>query len=267
MNIFGFSSALYGWYGRYWMDYERDATNEEIFRDLVASGMTGVEIDADPETLNLLKTYGLSVSSAYIGLPLHEEGIDIEETVLPVARRLAKAGGRDLVINADPKGGWGVSLPKTDEEFRRQGHYLSEISEATKELGVRVSMHNHASDQHNADGDLRSVIKYATSNVGLCIDTGWAHVAGYKSAEWIRKYPDRIHAFHLRNQFGDVPSEGLFEGEINMKEILEAMKDVDFEGWLTLELYYKDDRVPSRTMIEDSKKSIEYLKNLALEIS
>ncbi|WP_078382481.1 sugar phosphate isomerase/epimerase family protein [Sutcliffiella halmapala] len=267
MKILGYSTGMYGWNERYYLDKKESPSWDQLFRDCAEAGLDAVEIDPTPELVQLAKSYGLSISGAYIGLPLHEEEIDIETLVLPVARRLAEAGGQDLVINADPKGGWGVALPKTEEEFKRQGVHLSRISAAVSGLGLKVSMHNHADDRHNADGDLRSVIEYSSQEVGLCIDTGWAHVAGFDPIEWLKKYSDRTHAFHLRNQQGLIPTEDLLDGEIDMKELVSALNEVEYKGWLTFELWHREDNHPRRTMVEDTKLSIDFLKQAIREVN
>lgn len=260
MKILGFSTGMYGWYERHWLDYKEEPSLDEIFRFCREAGMDAVEIDPLPEVVTLAKSYGLSISGSYVGLPLHESSINIEETVLPIARRLAEAGGRDLLVNADPKGGWGVSLPKTEDEFKRQGDHLSRIASAAGALGLKVSMHNHADDKHNAEGDLRSVIEYSSPEVGLCIDTGWAHVAGFDPIEWIQKYPERIYAFHLRNQNGRIPTEDLISGDVNMQNLIRKLNKIDYNGWLAFELWHREDNHPRRSMVEDTRISIDYLK-------
>jgi inosose dehydratase len=261
MNIKGFSTNMYGWQEQYWQK-GIEVSWEEIFRHCVESGVQGVEIDPEPELLALARANGLSVSGTYIGLQLHEyyEALQIEESVMPAARRLAEAGGTDLVINADPKGGWDNPELKTEEEFKRQGDNLSQIAAAVSSLGLKVSMHNHASTKHNAEGDLRSVINYASPLVGLCIDTGWAHVAGCDPIELIRKYPDKVFAFHLRNQSGESPTEDLIEGEIDMGKLIAALADIGYEGWLAFEILHREDIHPKRTMVEDIQRSVNYLK-------
>ena len=114
-------------------------------------------------------------------------------------------------------------------------------------------MHNHASDKHNAEGDLRSVIRYADEHVGLCVDTGWAHVAGMDPSELLRNWPKRIRAFHLRNQFGRVPSEELADGEIDMHALVNAAAAIGYEGWLTLELLHEESTRATRTLAEASR--------------
>jgi inosose dehydratase len=266
MKIKGFSTNMYGWQDKCWQE-GKDPSWEELFRDCAESGVDAVEIDPEQELLKLVQENGLSVSGAYVGLLLHEpfEALRIEETVLPVARRVAESGGGDLVINADPKGGWGSPELKTEEEFRRQGDNLTRIAATVQPYGLKVSMHNHAATKHNAEGDLRSVIDYASPEVGLCIDTGWAHVAGLDPIELIRKYPDRVYAFHLRNQIGEIPTEDLVEGEIDMRQLVGALSGIGYEGWLAFELLHRQEPRPKRTMIEDVRRSVEYLKQLIKE--
>ncbi|MGP4081596.1 sugar phosphate isomerase/epimerase family protein [Pseudalkalibacillus sp. R45] len=262
MEIFGYSTAMYGWFDRYWAEKKKEPSWDEVFQDCVDAGMDAVEIDPRPELIQLADSYGLSISGSYVGLPLHESEIDIEEVVMPIARRLAEAGGRDLLVNADPKGGWSVSLPKSEDETKNQGMHLTRISEAVSGLGLKVSLHNHADDPHNADADLRSVIEFSSHDVGLCIDTGWAHVAGHDPIRLVSDYPERIYAFHLRNQKGSIPTEDLTAGEIDMERLIAALDKVHYKGWLTFELWHPEETKPQRTMVEDTKLSIEHVKKL-----
>src|SRR5690606_13177892 len=94
MNILGFSSGMYGWYERHWMDFKEEPSLDEIFRSCAEAGLDAVEVDAQPEIVQLAKSYGLAISGSYIGLPLHESSINIEETVMPVARRLSEVKDR-----------------------------------------------------------------------------------------------------------------------------------------------------------------------------
>ncbi|ALS28699.1 xylose isomerase-like TIM barrel-containing protein [Paenibacillus sp. 32O-W] len=263
MKIKGISSAMYGWMATYWKQ-GLDPRWDEIYRDCAASGLNGVEIEAATGDPELLRANGLAVSSAYIGLPLHEpyETLPVADAVIPLARRLAEAGGADLVVNADPKGGWDAPQPKSEDEFKRQGENLSRIADAVSGLGLRISMHNHASDRHNAEGDLRSVLDYADPLVGLCIDTGWAHVAGCDPAQLIRANPGRIYAFHLRNQLGNVSTEDLLSGEIDMRDLIAACAEIGYEGWLVLELLPPDEYPGKRTMSDNTALSVQYLKQL-----
>lgn len=259
MNIRGYSSNLYGWTER-WNADGKAVEWKEIFQACADSGLDAVEIDADPERLRLLRDYGLAVSASYIGLQLHDTYEPLEAALLPYAERLAAAGGADLLVNADPYGGWKQPLPKPEDLVKRQGENLSRLAEQASRLGLQLSLHNHAADRHNAEADLRSVIDFADPSVGLCVDTGWAHVAGCDPIDWIRRYPERIKACHLRNQRGSTPTEDLTEGDIDFLALTGALTEIGYEGWLALELWHPPTTNAVRSMEDDVRRSIDYLK-------
>ena len=261
MGIRGFSSNLFGWQERNLRDGKPNDL-ETVLRGCAESGLDAVEVDPTTQVLKLLKFYDLKVSSAYVGLPLHDHysALQVDEKVLPLASRLAEAGGTDLLINADPIGEWTNVQLKNEADIQRQGENLTRIAEKVSSLGIRISMHNHAANHPNSIGDLRSVTEYAAANVGLCVDTGWAHTSGCAPLAWIKAFPTRIYALHLRNQQGSVPTEDLLAGEIEMPQLIHALQEISYNGWLTLELWHPQETLVKRTMQEDVKLSIEYLK-------
>jgi sugar phosphate isomerase/epimerase len=265
LHIKGFSSALYGWMER----FKRDGVTydwHKLYRACAEAGADAVETDATPEKLQIARSYGLAVSASYIGMPLHldYDRLDVEKRVLPIAERLAAAGGSDLLLNADrfhgsPNGG----AAKTEDDFKRQGDNLTRIAgRVHAEFGLRVSMHNHAADALHAEGDLRSVLEYADSSVGLCVDTGWAIAAGMDPIAWVRDYPERIYAFHFRNGYGATPAEDLLEGDVDFPKLIAAIEAAGYNGWFTLELWHPDTIQPQRGMGEDFRRSVEYLRTL-----
>lgn len=262
MNILGFSSNMYGWVERWKRDGQQPDW-EDLFCACAEAGLDAVEIDADPYKLELARSFGLAVSASYIGLPLYLPfaKLEIDSTVLPFAERLAAAKGTDLLLNADPLN-WKTPEAKTEDQFKLQGENLSRISELVSPMGLKVCLHNHAADHHNAIGDLRSVVEFAASDVGLCVDTGWAHVSGCNPIEWVNANPERIHAFHLRNQNGNVPTEDLLEGKIDFASLLDAVASAQYNGWLALELWHPQNIQPDRSMTEDVQRSIKYLKRI-----
>lgn len=266
MQITGYSSNLYGWFERAKLD-GRPASLAEVLQGCKEAGLDAVEINAGPamaEGVAAAKSIGLAVSGTYLGLPLHErwETLNAERSVLPYAEILAGAGGVDFLINADPKGGWGQAQAKTVDELMRQGDNLSRIAELIAPTGARLCFHNHAATPELTDDDLRSVVEYAALSVGLCVDTGWAHTSQRDGISWVRAYPSRVVAFHLRNQFGSVPTEDLVEGEIDMAALAQAIKDIDYSGWLSMELWHRADTGAKRTMVDDVRRSIDYLRSL-----
>jgi inosose dehydratase len=269
MKILGFATNMYGWTERWKMDGRPQPHSwDDLLRECAEAGLDAVEIDATPEKLALARKYGLAVSASYLGLQLHEpfETLQFDKEILPFADRLAASGGKDLLLNADPWGSWTNPIPKQEEHFQRQGDNLSRIAELIAPFGLQVCLHNHAADPYNAEGDLRSVARYADPKVGLCVDTAWAHAGGCDPIAWIRDYPQRIRYFHLRNQKGRWPTEDLLEGDIDFRELIAAASKNGYEGWLSLELWHPHEIVPVRSMIEDVHRSITYLQKLLEEV-
>jgi len=233
-----------------------------ILLDCAEAGLAAVEMDPTPENLKLLAACGLQTSGSYLGLPLHEpwENLNANEKVTPVAQRLSENGVRNLIVNADPKGGWAVKAPKTPMEIRRQGENLARLAELVQLLGVTLCFHNHADNRSMALDDLRSVTEFSSPQVSLCVDTGWAHTSSFDPITWIKDYPGRIRTLHLRNQRGPVPTEDLLEGDIDFEKLIAALKEIGYKGWLTLELWHPLQTHPVRSMIEDVRRSIEYLR-------
>jgi len=256
----GFATALYGWMER----YKRDGVEwdwRRIYGDCAEAGVEAVETNPDDGRLAILRSLGLRVSASYVGLPLMlgYDALDVETAVMPAAERLARAGGTDLILNSDAPD-WSVPVNKTTDDTERQGETLSRIAERVSSLGLAVSLHNHAANFADAQADLDSVVRYADPAVGLCVDIGWAHTAGHDPVAWLRDHPERIRGFHLRNQRDGVPTEELADGEIDIGALIEAAPG--YTGWLTLELWHPGSMQPARSMIEDTRRSVDYLKEL-----
>lgn len=255
------ATALYGWMER----AKRDGVAwdwESLFAACAVTGVDGVETDPTPEELAILTRLGLRVSAAYVGLPLYLpfERLDLDAELLPVAERLADAGARDLILNVD-QAEWSARVTRTAEHAKRTGDNLSRIADLVAPLGLRLALHNHADDAETARLDLDAVVEYADPIVGLCVDTGWALVAGHDPVDWVREHRDRVHALHLRNQHGRTPTEDLLEGDLDVPGLLAALGD--FDGWLTLELWHPEPLRPERSMADDVRRSADYLRALS----
>jgi sugar phosphate isomerase/epimerase len=231
----GVATALYGWMER----ARRDGLEwdwRSLYTACAAAGVDGIETDPQPEKLAILRDLGLAVSGSYLGLPLAAPELDLDAAVLPLAERLAGAGGRVLTLNADPLPGAG---PRTADDARRQGERLSRAAELVRPLGLRVALHNHADRIE---------------------DVHWAAVAGHDPVAWAGEHADRVLGLHLRNGRGRVPTEDLADGDVDVAAVLAALPG--YREWLTLELWHPDTMTPQRSMAEDTRRAADFLRAL-----
>ncbi|WP_431245659.1 sugar phosphate isomerase/epimerase family protein [Leifsonia xyli] len=261
--IRGVTTALYGWMER----FARDGVEwdwESLYGACAESGVDAVETDPEPHKLAVARSVGLAVSSSYVGLPLHLpwDALDTDRAVLPVAERLAAAGGSELILNAD-QADWDHPAAKSVDGARRQGENLTRIAGLVAPLGLRVSLHNHAHTFDEAQLDLDSVLTHADPAVGLCVDTGWAWFAGHDPLAWVREHPQRVFAFHFRNMRGQVPTEDLSEGDLDVPAIVRTAVASGYDGWLGLELWHPAELQPERSMVEDVRRSAALLREAA----
>ena len=266
--IRGYSSAMFGWRQRARDDgLPTDAAS--VARGAAEAGLDALESDARMDVYPHLAPAGLRASAQYLSLTLHDtwEAVRAEERVLPAARLLAAHGGTDLLLNPSaPEGDSGPVL-KTAAQVRRQGEHLSRVAELAAPLGLRVCVHNHATRFDLAEADLRSVVDHSAPSVGLCVDTGWAHTSGHDPLAWIRAYPRRVFAVHLRNQRGAVPTEDLLEGDLDIAAIVSGLVGGGYRGWLSMELVHRAATGARRSMVEDVRRSVEYLRPLVARAS
>ena len=84
-----------------------------------------------------------------------------------------------------------------------------------------------------APDQLEKLFKY--TGIGLCPDTAHVQAGGGDPTAILRQYASRVNYVHLK----DI-KHGVFvplgQGEQNYPQILAALKDAGYDGWITVEL-------------------------------
>jgi len=258
----GFATNQWPWHSEHGRPGS-DKTLDTFIAEAAAAGYDAVECLTDG-LAEITRDAGLRVCGAYVGGPLHLpwDTLDVETVLMAPARQLADLGGDYLAVNTDPKGSWGDRERKTEDELKTQGENLSRLAERVKPLGLRVVMHNHANTSPLHLDDLKSVTDYSAAEVGVCLDTGWALTSEDDPVERARALGPRLGGLHLRNQRGDVPTEWLGEGDIDVPAFIAALKEVGYSGWLTTELWHRQDTAVSRPLVEDQRMTVELMREL-----
>lgn len=246
---------------------QEQKTLDNFLREAAEAGYEAIEC-IEPGVAEGVKKYGLKVCGAYASAPFHKTWteLDPEEKLLKPARQVAELGGDYLAVNADPKGSWSKRERKSEDELKRQGENLSRLAREVKPLGLRIIMHNHANTNPLHLDDIRSVTEYADPAVGVCLDTGWALTSGDDPVARARALGKRLGGLHLRNQRGEVPTEWLGEGDMDIAAFIRVLKQNGYQGWLTTELWHRQDVKITMSLMENQRRSVQLLRKLWQEI-
>ena len=77
---------------------------------------------------------------------------------------------------------------------------------------------------------------------GICVDLCHFHWAGVDPVGIIRRFAPRIHNVHFKDATGAAQHEvtGIGRGEIDLAAVVAALREVDYDGYLNLELEVQD---------------------------
>ncbi len=108
------------------------------------------------------------------------------------------------------------------------------------ETSIKLTLEPHYGNVLEQPEDFQRVLDATPDErVGVCIDTGHFHSSGVDTLAAIHHFGSRIYAVHLKDHIGAV-SVGIGRGELNLKEIIDTLIDVGYQGDLTLELEVED---------------------------
>lgn len=105
---------------------------------------------------------------------------------------------------------------------------------------VKLALEPHYGNVLQEPEDFRRVLgELPDPRLGLCVDTGHFHSAGVDTVALIHEFAPRVYNVHLKDHVGPV-SVGIGRGEIDLPAILQALRDVNYAGDLTIELEVED---------------------------
>ena len=108
------------------------------------------------------------------------------------------------------------------------------------ESQIKLTLEPHHGNVLEQASDFQTILDaIPDERVGVCIDTGHFHSSGVDTLAAIRQFASRLYAVHLKDHLGTV-SVGIGRGDLNLKQILETLQEVDYQGDLTLELEVED---------------------------
>lgn len=105
---------------------------------------------------------------------------------------------------------------------------------------VKMTLEPHFSNVLEQPEDFERIMQtFADPRLGVCVDTGHFHSAKVDTVALIHQFAPRIYAVHLKDHIGTV-SAGIGRGEIDLAAEIAALREVGYQGDITVELEVED---------------------------
>jgi inosose dehydratase len=243
---------------------------DDIFASVARAGYTNVQLtnnyfppERAADTLGLLRKRKLRMPVVYIGGPMHTaEGARATIAgALALADRLKAVRELEAIcFNPDPKP---KREPKTDGELAIQAEHLNRLGADLRQRNLGLWLHQHAPEMANNAKEWRHALNNTDPKLmGFSLDTHWVLRGGQDVMTITREAGTRIGDLHLRNSKDGVWLEELADGDIDYREVARYLKEIGYRGWLTVELAWDRGTVITRSLEENLRRSLAWIKTV-----
>lgn len=261
------------------------------------AGYEGVDLGpvgylGDTETLAVrLGDHELGLAGGYLELPFSEPEkleaalaelealLDVFDSVSGPALRpkptLADAGS-PARSRYPGRAALDRSVGLDDAAWKRFADGLARVVERCRDRGYDPTFHHHTATYIEAQWEIERLLE--VSNVGLCLDTGHLLLGRGEPIAAIRDWADRINQVHLKDarldRLEEIVSEAapveeiwrrqafcaLGDGDIDVEQVLAALSDIDYSGWLVIEQDVLPDPANPKQPALDQERNRDYLR-------
>lgn len=214
----------------------------DAVRDIGDVGYEGVEMfdgnladyaDRPHELHQLLADAGVRLVSVYTGANFIYADILPDELhrIRRAAELAAQFGATRLVVGGGATRSDGIR----DSDYDHLAEALDQVTDVAASFGLEASYHPHLSTIVEGPAQLERLI--TRTKIGFCPDTAHLAAGGGDPAALIRRYPDRLRHVHLKDFIAEPFSfQPLGRGNLDLPDILSAIKEAGYDSWLMVEL-------------------------------
>jgi len=139
---------------------------------------------------------------------------------------------------------------------------LEHCNQKVKETGIKLAIHNHGpgDDKYPTPESVYNLVKDMDPRMGLCVDIGHTLRIGKDPVEDTRKYIDRVHDIHIKDEDKADPSGTPIEigrGVIDIPGFLKMLIEENYQNVVSFE-YEKDGDDPLPGLAE----SVGYVRGV-----
>lgn len=155
---------------------------------------------------------------------------------------------------------------KSIDDFKRFADEFNKKGEVCKKAGLRFAYHNHDYSLKELDGQVPQDILMQNTDPSLVdfeMDIYWVVTAGADPEVWLKKYPNRFRACHIKDR-SKTPVEDngknscdLGTGSIDFSKILKTAKETGMQYYIVEQEAY-----PNGSPLEAVKTDAAYMKLL-----
>ncbi len=152
-----------------------------------------------------------------------------------------------------------------DLAYERALSTMKELAPVAERYRVNIGIENVWNKFLLSPLEMRDFIdRVGSSWVGAYFDVGNTVLTGYPE-QWIRILGKRIKKVHLKDFRASVGNVSgfvdLLEGDVNWKEVITALKEIGYDGYLTAEMMplYKADKT---ALIYQTSRALDFILNL-----
>lgn len=200
------------------------------------------------------KKTGVRLIGVYQALWLHDTQKlpEMRAKIHSVARFLKEAGAEYIALGWDVPASGGQLYRRTSEDVTRTVHTMDELGKISlEEHGIPVAF--HAERDIPKEMILKILDQTNPKYIRLCADVGHFTAAGLDAVQTVKTYSSRLAVSHWKDYDPKLPgphylgSEAsgdfveLGKGIVDFPALADLYRQIDFDGWVQLELDHTRD--------------------------